>query len=173
MFEAFSTGEDNQIKGFFDFIESKPNAVDALQREDYWTFARIYNGIGQEQVYSSRIKYFLEQFLGQAHSQPQMMPEVAPDALEVVVQAQVAPEPSVFAWQDLIFSVQWQEQVRQALAQDRGIYNVWLGAICNSYWTRLQAVGDDRAADERVAEATRDFVDDLERLIDKQASLRP
>lgn len=68
MFDAFSARETSQIVGFFDFVQSK-SGIRALQREDYYAFAEIYNGPGQAARYATligeRVEIFGQLWAGQ------------------------------------------------------------------------------------------------------------
>ena len=64
MFAAFHD-ERFQILGLFDFIKGDGAAsrmVQALQQENYETFATRYNGAGQAAVYGARIRKYAEAF---------------------------------------------------------------------------------------------------------------
>ncbi len=54
MFDAFRTDLRAQIQGFFTYVRGR-KGVEPLQRGDYRTFARIYNGAGQEDLYARLI----------------------------------------------------------------------------------------------------------------------
>ncbi|HLF88849.1 MAG TPA: N-acetylmuramidase domain-containing protein [Anaerolineales bacterium] len=57
MFDAFTKGDREQILAFFEFVKGKDNRkVDALQKKDYNTFAKYYNGSGQAQKYGGLIQ---------------------------------------------------------------------------------------------------------------------
>lgn len=59
MFEAFSSGDRAQIIAFFEFVEGPPGdnrRVEALQKLDFVTFAKYYNGPGQAAKYGGLIK---------------------------------------------------------------------------------------------------------------------
>jgi len=56
MFDAFSTELRSQIIGLFDFIGIGTNMCIALQNKDFLTFAKLYNGTGNAEVYSNKIK---------------------------------------------------------------------------------------------------------------------
>jgi uncharacterized protein YraI len=63
MFDAFSTSEANQIKGFFDFVNgpvTDTRRLVALQRLDFETFASLYNGPGQAATYAAIIGNLFE-----------------------------------------------------------------------------------------------------------------
>lgn len=62
MFKDFSSGEDKQIVGLFEFINNTPNAISALQKEDFVTFAKLYNGSGQAEVYANKIREYFDIF---------------------------------------------------------------------------------------------------------------
>jgi hypothetical protein len=63
MFDSFAGSEKNQILGLFDFVKSaSPKMISALRREDFLTFARLYNGPGQAPVYANRIEKYCQEF---------------------------------------------------------------------------------------------------------------
>lgn len=65
MFDAFSKDDASQITGFFDFVKgpvSDTRRLVALQRNDYETFASLYNGPGQAATYSTIIRNLFEAF---------------------------------------------------------------------------------------------------------------
>jgi hypothetical protein len=65
MFDAFSAGERRQIVAFFDFLQgpgTQPRKVLALQRQDFATFASLYNGPGNAAEYSARIGALFDAF---------------------------------------------------------------------------------------------------------------
>ena len=53
MFDALSQDERLHVLSLFSFIAADGNLVRALQQNDLVTFARGYNGIGQEQIYAT------------------------------------------------------------------------------------------------------------------------
>ena len=56
MFDVFSTELRSQIIGLFDFIGIGTKMCFALQNKDFLTFAKLYNGSGNAEVYSNKIK---------------------------------------------------------------------------------------------------------------------
>ncbi len=56
MFDAFAAGERAQFVALFDFVKASPERVAALQRQDYLTFAALYNGPGQSALYAALIE---------------------------------------------------------------------------------------------------------------------
>jgi hypothetical protein len=65
MFDSFAASERNQIIGFFDFVRGPANdnrRVEALQAQDFTTFASFYNGKGQAVKYGGLIKTTFEAF---------------------------------------------------------------------------------------------------------------
>lgn len=57
MFDTFSKGDREQIIAFFNFIKGRDNRrIDALQKKDYETFAKYYNGPGQAKKYGGLIE---------------------------------------------------------------------------------------------------------------------
>ncbi len=65
MYDAFSAGERHQIIGFFDFVQgtgATSRRVQALQQQDFTTFASLYNGPGQAAKYGSQISSLCETF---------------------------------------------------------------------------------------------------------------
>ena len=63
MVDDFNRGEEAHVEAFFTYCEKRRDvqgsALDALRRGDYVAFARLYNGIGQEAYYASRIQQAL------------------------------------------------------------------------------------------------------------------
>jgi hypothetical protein len=47
--------EQGQLEAFVWFVRADPRLVDALKRHDWHTFAGVYNGPGQIDVYAARI----------------------------------------------------------------------------------------------------------------------
>ncbi|MCC7358509.1 MAG: DUF3380 domain-containing protein [Anaerolineales bacterium] len=65
MFDAFSSGERQQIIGFFDFVQGAgrdSRRVLALQAGDFTTFASLYNGPGQAAKYGSLMQSVFDTF---------------------------------------------------------------------------------------------------------------
>jgi hypothetical protein len=65
MFDAFSTSERHQVIGFFDFVQGPQTVsrqIQALQRQDFDTFAGFYNGQGKAAEYGSKIRLLFEAF---------------------------------------------------------------------------------------------------------------
>lgn len=56
MFDAFSTELRSQIIGLFDFVGIGTKMCIALQNKDFLTFAKLYNGPGNAEIYSNKIK---------------------------------------------------------------------------------------------------------------------
>ncbi|MBX3012426.1 MAG: DUF3380 domain-containing protein [Caldilineaceae bacterium] len=55
MFHAFQSDIRQQLQGFFRFVDSR-GLIAPLQRGDFYTFAKGYNGAGQAQVYQQLIQ---------------------------------------------------------------------------------------------------------------------
>lgn len=55
MYDDFAKGERQQLDGLFKFIQANPEALAALKRKDYETFAYYYNGSGQAKTYGGLI----------------------------------------------------------------------------------------------------------------------
>ena len=65
MFDAFSANERNQIMGLFNFIKgpaANSRRVQALQAQDFVTFASLYNGPGQAAQYGSLMHSLFDAF---------------------------------------------------------------------------------------------------------------
>jgi hypothetical protein len=65
MFDSFSAGDRNQIEGLFHFIQgtgSNSRRVQALQAQDFVTFATLYNGPGQAAQYGSLMHSLFDAF---------------------------------------------------------------------------------------------------------------
>lgn len=63
MFDTFSASEPAQIKGFFDFVKAA-GLESAARTGDFLTFARGYNGAGQ-QGYDTKMKRLYDQYVAQ------------------------------------------------------------------------------------------------------------
>ncbi|MCB9135624.1 MAG: DUF3380 domain-containing protein [Anaerolineales bacterium] len=64
MFDTFSKGDREQIIAFFEFVKGKDNRkVEALQKKDYVTFAKYYNGSGQATKYGGLIEDVYDTFI--------------------------------------------------------------------------------------------------------------
>lgn len=55
MFQKFSTGHEEQIRGFVSFIKHK-NLIKALQKEDFNAFVSAYNGKGNVEQYTKKLR---------------------------------------------------------------------------------------------------------------------
>jgi hypothetical protein len=65
MFDAFSANERNQIVGLFNFVKgpgANSRRVQALQAQDFVTFASLYNGPGQAAQYGSLMHSLFDAF---------------------------------------------------------------------------------------------------------------
>jgi len=65
MFDAFTANERNQILGLFNFIKgpaANSRRVQALQAQDFVTFASLYNGPGQAAQYGSLMHTLFDAF---------------------------------------------------------------------------------------------------------------
>ncbi len=66
MFNSFSESESNQIIGFFDFVKgpgSESRKMTALKRQDFETFASLYNGPSNASRYGSIIQALYDGFV--------------------------------------------------------------------------------------------------------------
>ena len=65
MFDEFSQDEGAQIRGFFDFVRagsSDSPRVRALQQQDFYAFAQLYNGTGQAGEYEGLMRGVFDAF---------------------------------------------------------------------------------------------------------------
>jgi hypothetical protein len=65
MFDCFAGSERDQIIGFFDFVAGGTTdsaRVLALQQQDFFTFAALYNGSGQASTYAGLIRDMVDAF---------------------------------------------------------------------------------------------------------------
>lgn len=56
MYDGFNIGHKSQINGMISFIKANNAMVEALQKNDYETFVTRYNGSGNVEVYTKRLK---------------------------------------------------------------------------------------------------------------------
>jgi hypothetical protein len=54
LFKAFSESLEAQVLGFFDFCQSR-NIIEYLRTQNWFAFAKVYNGPGQANTYASHI----------------------------------------------------------------------------------------------------------------------
>jgi len=61
-FEAFSSSEEAQIRGFFTFVQKRAGGklLAAIKRNDFVTAALYYNGRGKEKLYGAKIKKYYD-----------------------------------------------------------------------------------------------------------------
>ncbi|MGL4651502.1 MAG: N-acetylmuramidase domain-containing protein, partial [Caldilineaceae bacterium] len=52
MYDAFENDERSQIVGFFDFVRTDSRLLEAMRREDLFTFATYYNGTAVAETYA-------------------------------------------------------------------------------------------------------------------------
>lgn len=52
---AIRGDDDADMQAFINFVRSNPGMLEALRRRDDYTFARLYNGIGQVDYYATKI----------------------------------------------------------------------------------------------------------------------
>jgi len=151
MFEAFSANLRNQILGFFDFIKGPSSAsarLQALQRNDFDTFAALYNGSGQAALYSglieSRVQMFHQIQVGQIP--PAMagiplapMPEEAGPSVEMAV---AAPPPAMMQVGEVQYRLSdldpelyraWRENAIEEFARNNQLVRRVLETVKDSY----------------------------------------
>lgn len=63
-FEAFSSSEEAQIRGFFTFVQKRAGGklLAAIKRNDFVTAALYYNGRGKEKLYGAKIKKYYDMY---------------------------------------------------------------------------------------------------------------
>jgi len=62
MFEKFSKDIRYHIIGFFDFVAATKPMLEALKKQDFSGFAKLYDGAGQAEKYGSWVKKRFEAF---------------------------------------------------------------------------------------------------------------
>jgi hypothetical protein len=146
MFQAFQSDPRSQIQGFFDFVRAK-GAIEAIRNQDFFEFAKIYNGLGQAAEYERIIRNRLALFQSVRPVAPALpaMAALAPAALpafEAAAPAEVAAERLV----------DWQQQL---------LFVTQLSIIQQTYWLRLAAATDPATAQQVMIDATNEAIRQL------------
>ncbi|MBX2997312.1 MAG: DUF3380 domain-containing protein [Caldilineaceae bacterium] len=152
MFNDFQQSEENQIRGFFRFVEGK-RLVGALRRSDFLAFAAGYNGSGQAETYRAIIARYVEMArqeipeLGAASrglSPQEAMTDFALP-LEAEDVAQRLPQPlspeqlggKSLAEADLALYEAWRTHIEQGLKNNQIMFDSILRGFMNPYWTTV------------------------------------
>lgn len=137
MFEAFSASERNQILGFFDFIKgslANSRPIQALQQQDFNTFAAFYNGPGQAALYGGLIESRIQLFhsLRAGEPLPRSIPDLPPSALEETPAECEAARPRSFDHDPELYAT-WRDHVREGFAQNSQMFRRALKSLMASY----------------------------------------
>jgi hypothetical protein len=149
MYDAFESSEEHQLRGFFAFVRSQPGALAALQNNDLHTFARIYNGVGQEERYERLMREAHTSLLNLRGAQatvalPPAIPLELPAALPVegaVLVGQAVPPlqlPAPTVESDLATSdpelyAAWRNHIKQGFEQNSQMFQQILSAFLGPY----------------------------------------
>jgi hypothetical protein len=140
MFQAFQSDPRSQIQGFFDFVRAK-GAVEAMRDQNFFEFAKLYNGAGQAADYETIIRNRLALFQSLRPASPGPPPAALP-AFEVATPSEVAAD-RLAAWQQqLLFVTQ-------------------LSIIQQTYWLRLAAAADPATAQQLMLNAANEALGQL------------
>jgi hypothetical protein len=149
MFNDFQQSEENQIRGFFRFIEGK-RLVNTLRRGDFLAFAAGYNGSGQAEIYRSIIGRYVEMAARE-------IPELAPISRDLTPEGMGAlplpgeevtprlPQPlspdqlggKTLAEADIALYEAWRRHIEQGLQNNQTMFEGILRSFMNPYWTTV------------------------------------
>jgi hypothetical protein len=141
MFKDFQRGEENQIRGFFRFIEAK-GLVDAVRNGNYLAFAEGYNGAGQAPLYRDIILRYLERIRQEVRVDAEFpisreiapLPEEAAPRLPFPIPVQ---EGKTLAEVDLALYEAWREHIQQGFKNNQTMFDQVLRGFMNPYWTTV------------------------------------
>lgn len=147
MFKDFQRGEENQIRGFFRYVESK-GLVDALRRGNYLAFAEGYNGAGQAPFYRDIILRYMDRI----RQEVTLPVERAIDA-EFAISRDLAPFPEEMAPRlpfpvpvpegktlaevDTALYEAWRAHIQQGFQNNQTMFDQVLRGFMNPYWTTV------------------------------------
>jgi len=127
MFDALNSDLRRQVFGFFDFVRHKPGTVEALRREDFLTFAHIYNGPGKMDTYAKLISDDNETF-------QEVSPQAAP--AETPAPGQL-PLPAVGGQVDEELREVWRAHIKQGFENNQKMFSQILDAFMKPYYTTV------------------------------------
>jgi hypothetical protein len=147
MFRDFQRGEENQIRGFFRFVEAK-GLVDALRRGDHLAFAQGYNGSGQAPLYRDIIMRYLDRIRQEVNLTVDRAMEVdfavsrglAPASEEITPRLPFplpVPSGKTLAEVDLTLYEAWREHIQQGFKNNQTMFDQVLRGFMNPYWTTV------------------------------------
>ena len=128
MFAAFQSDVRHQLAALFRFIEVN-QLQEAMRRADFVTFARTYNGRGQEDVYAPRMQQYYDAFrqvrparlAGTAAATGRLPQPGAPDALKH--------DPELLA--------AWRQHVINVFDNNETVFTRLLDGFLRPYWTTV------------------------------------
>lgn len=176
MFNDFKADVRKQLGGLFNFMRVN-NLVEAVRQGDFLTFATVYNGGGQPELYRDIMQRNLEAW--------QALQSAAGRGL---APAPAQPAPAPWTTLDPELYAAWRRQVLQGLENNQLIFNqlltllnrlsqsttitvadlqaiTWLSMIYNTYWTRLAYLGDPAQAQQTLADITEQAIAQLRALM--------
>jgi hypothetical protein len=127
MFAAFQSDVRHQLSALFRFIEVN-RLQDAMRRADFVTFARTYNGRGQEDVYAPRMQRYYDAFR-------QLRPERIAGTATATGRL---PQPGVpDALRDPELLAMWRNHVATVFANNETVFQQLLQGFLRPYWTTV------------------------------------
>jgi len=76
MFDAWQNNFAAQVDGFFSFVKGM-NLINAIQNQDFETFARVYNGAGNTQTYAALLRQAVTNMRDKLHANTIYLPIAA------------------------------------------------------------------------------------------------
>ena len=139
MFKDFQRSADNQIRGFFRFVEGR-GLDDTLRRGDVLAFATGYNGSGQAELYRGIILRYLDRVRTQI---PETVGvgtrDLGPDVVDRLPQP-LGPDQlggKTLAEVDLALYEAWRAHIEQGFKNNQSMFDRILNGFMSPYWTTV------------------------------------
>ncbi|MCC6457498.1 MAG: DUF3380 domain-containing protein [Caldilineaceae bacterium] len=132
MFEAFQADVRNQLAALFRFIEVN-HLEEAVRRADFLTFARTYNGRGQEETYAPRMQRYFDAYR-------QLTGTAAPESAEAPAHPSL-PEtlpstPAIFGGDPELLAA-WRKHIASGFANNELMFQQILQDFQRPYWATV------------------------------------
>jgi hypothetical protein len=147
MFNDFQQSEENQIRGFFRFVEGK-RLVNPLRNAEFLAFAAGYNGSGQAETYCAIIARYVEMArreipelgavsrgLAPEEALPLPAPQMAPRLPQPLSPEQMGGK--TLAEADHALYEAWRTHIERGLQNNQTMFEGILRGFMNPYWTTV------------------------------------
>jgi hypothetical protein len=135
MFEAFQADVRNQLAALFRFIEVN-HLEEAVRRADFLTFARTYNGRGQEETYAPRMQRYYNAYR-------QLTGTAAPESAEAPAHPslpETLPTTPTLVGGDPELLEAWRKHIAGSLANNELMFQQLLQGFRRPYWAAVWMV---------------------------------